>query len=166
MTDDALAQELIDMTERDRRLQGGALGDDFAAQLAHRRVTVCNGDRLAEILDSHGWPTMSSVGTEAARRAWLVAQHADRQLDLQRRALTLMSRAVEAGEAEPRHLAMLRDRVLVNEGRRQIYSTQIAGVVDGAPVPWPCEEPERMDERRAGVGLDPFHVHVTRHAPA
>jgi hypothetical protein len=109
---------------------------------------------------------MSSVGTEAARRAWLVAQHADRQLDLQRRALTLMSRAVEAGEAEPRHLAMLRDRVLVNEGRRQIYGTQIAGVVDGAPVPWPCEDPERMDERRAGVGLDPFHVHVTRHAPA
>jgi hypothetical protein len=47
MTDDALAQELIDMTERDRRLQGGALGDDFAAQLAHRRVTVCNGI---------GWP--------------------------------------------------------------------------------------------------------------
>ncbi|GGQ83084.1 DUF6624 domain-containing protein [Couchioplanes azureus] len=166
MTDDALAQELIDMTEQDRNLQSGALGDDFAAQLAHRRVTVHNGDRLAEILDSHGWPTISSVGVEAARRAWLVAQHADRQLDLQRKALTLMTQAVEAGEADPQHLAMLRDRVMVNEGRRQIYGTQIAGVVDGAPVPWPCEDPEGMDERRAEVGLDPFLVHVTKHAPA
>lgn len=166
MTDDALAQELMEMTEQDRQLQSGALSDDFAAQLAHRRVTVRNGDRLAEILDSHGWPTVSSVGAEAARRAWLVAQHADRQLHLQRKALTLMTLAVEAGEADPQHLAMLRDRVLVNEGRRQICGTQIAGVVDGAPVPWPCEDPERMDERRAGMGLDPFQVHVTRHAPA
>ena len=154
------------MTERDRQLQGGALSHDFAAQLAHRRVTVHNADRLAEILDSHGWPTTSSVGAEAARRAWLIAQHADRQLDLQRKALALMARAVQEGEANPAHLAMLRDRVLVNEGRQQIYGTQIAGVVDGVPVPWPCEDPERMDARRAEVGLDPFHVHVTKYAPS
>lgn len=104
------------MTDQDRRLQGGTLGEDFAAHLAHRRVTVHNAGRLAEILDSHGWPTTTSVGAEAARRAWPVAQHADRQLELQRRALTLMTTAVQAGEADPRHLAMLQDRILVNEG--------------------------------------------------
>ncbi|MEU4242673.1 DUF6624 domain-containing protein [Actinoplanes sp. NPDC026619] len=125
-----------------------------------------NGDRLAEILHSRGWPTVSSVGDEAARRAWLVAQHADRRLDPQRTALTLMAQAVQAGEADSGHLAMLRDRVLVNEGRPQIYGTQIAGVVDGQPVPWPCEDPEGMDARRAEVGLDPFRIHVTKHAPA
>jgi hypothetical protein len=160
-----LAQELIEMTDADRRAQAGALGDDYAAQLVHRRITVANGDRLAEIMDRHGWPTVSLVGAEAARRAWLVAQHADRQLQVQRRALELMAQAVLAGEASAEHLAMLRDRVLVNEGRPQVYGTQIAGVVDGAPVPWPCEDPERMDERRAEVGLAPFAVHVARHAP-
>jgi hypothetical protein len=165
MTEEALAQELIDMTDEDRRLQGGALSDDVAAQLAYRRVTVRNGDRLAEILDTHGWPTVTLVGAEAARRAWLVAQHADRQLELQRRALALMTQAVDAGEASAQHLAMLCDRVLVNEGRPQIYGTQIAGVVDGAPVPWPCEDPDHMDERRAEVGLDPFAVHIAKHAP-
>ncbi|MCO8276809.1 hypothetical protein M1L60_40140 [Actinoplanes sp. TRM 88003] len=166
MTDDALAQELIDMTDEDRRLQSGALGDDLAAQLAHRRVTVRNGDRLAEILDEQGWPTAELVGPEAARRAWLVAQHADRQLPLQRRALVLLTEAVQAGQAEPAQLAMLHDRLLVNEGRPQIYGTQIAAVVEGRPVPWPCEDPEGMDQRRAEAGLDPFAVHVTKHAPA
>ncbi|MGK5679130.1 DUF6624 domain-containing protein [Actinoplanes sp. URMC 104] len=166
MTHDTLAQELIEMTDEDRRLQGGALGDDPAGRLAHRRVTVRNGDRLAEILDRHGWPTVTAVGAEAARRAWLVAQHADQQLDVQRRALALMTEAVAAGEGEPQHLAMLRDRVLVNEGRPQIYGTQIAGVADGAPVPWPCEDPDRMDERRAEVGLDPYLVHIARHGQA
>ena len=166
MVNDVLARELIDMTDEDRRLQPGAFGADFAAQLAYRRVTVRNGDRLAEILDEHGWPTAELVGPEAARRAWLVAQHADRQLHLQRRALTLMTEAVRAGRGDAAQLAMLHDRLLVNEGRSQIYGTQIAGVVDGAPVPWPCEDPERTDDRRARVGLDPFAVHVARHAPA
>jgi len=166
MTNETLAQELIDMTAEDLRLQAGALSDDFAAQLEYRRVTVHNGDRLAEIIDAHGWPTARLVGEEAARRAWLVAQHADRQLDLQRRALALMTEAVRAGDADAAQLAMLRDRLLVNEGRPQIYGTQIAGVVDGAPVPWPCEEPEKMDQRRAEVGLDSFAVHIAKHSPA
>lgn len=163
--DTNLANELTQMTDEDRRLQAGALSDDVAAQLAYRRVTTRNGDRLVEILDRHGWPTIDMVGAEAARRAWLVAQHADRQLDLQRRALALLTKAVERGQADPQHLAMLRDRVLVNEGHRQIYGTQIAAVVDGAPVPWPCEDPERIDALRAQVGLAPFAVHVAKHSP-
>lgn len=166
MDNDTLAQELIDMTDEDRLLQSGALGDDLVAQLAYRRVTVRNGDRLAQIMDEHGWPTAELVGREAARRAWLVAQHADRQLHLQRRALALMTEAVHAGKGDTTQLAMLHDRLLVNEGRPQIYGTQIAGVVNGTPVPWPCEHPEQMDQRRAEVGLDPFAVHVAKHAPA
>jgi hypothetical protein len=165
MVDEAIAQELIDMTDEDRRLQAGALSDDHAARLAHRRVTVRNGDRLAEIIDEYGWPTPELVGEEAARRAWIVAQHADHQLHLQRRALALMTEAVRAGGDDPARLAMLHDRLLINEGRPQIYGTQIAGIVDGAPVPWPCENPEQMDQRRAEVGLDPFAVHIARHAP-
>lgn len=163
MTNEALARELIAMTDKDRELQAGALADDFAAQLRYRRVTVRNGDRLAAILDEHGWPTAALVGAEAARRAWLVAQHADRQLDLQRRALALLEEAVAAGDAEAAQLAMLRDRVLVNEGHPQRYGTQIAGVDGGAPVPWPCESPEDLDARRAEVGLEPFAVHVEKH---
>jgi hypothetical protein len=164
MTNDALAQELIALTDEDRALQAGALSGDPAARLAHRRVTVRNADRLAELLDAGGWPTVSLVGAEAARRAFLIAQHADQQLDLQRRVLPLLAAAVEAGEADPSTLAMLRDRILVNEGRPQIYGTQIAGVADGAPVPWPVADPDGMDARRAEAGLAPFADHVARHA--
>lgn len=73
-----------------------------------------------------------------------------------------MRQAVSAGSAGPRELAFLCDRTLVNEGREQVYGTQIAGVKDGAPVPWPCEEPERMDERRAEVGIEPFDEYVAQ----
>ncbi|MFI9205515.1 DUF6624 domain-containing protein [Streptomyces sp. NPDC053048] len=158
----ALVEELTTMAAADQRSSVHANSDDPAEQLAWRRLTARHGDRLGEIMDEYGWPTAAMVGEEAARAAWLIAQHADRQLDVQRRALKLMQQAVSAGTAGPRELAFLRDRTLVNDGRKQIFGTQIAGVKDGAPVPWPCEEPERMDELRAEVGIEPFAEYVAK----
>ncbi|MFE7562537.1 DUF6624 domain-containing protein [Kitasatospora sp. NPDC057500] len=164
MTSDlaAVAAELSVMVAADHEAARHANSDDPAEQLAWRRLTAQHADRLGEIMDAIGWPTVELVGEDAARAAWLIAQHADRQLDVQRRALRLMERAVADGAASPRDLAFLRDRTLVNEGRRQIYGTQIAGVKDGSPVPWPCEEPERMDARRAEVGIPPFAEYVAQ----
>ncbi|MGW2089913.1 DUF6624 domain-containing protein [Streptomyces sp. NPDC001880] len=162
----ALAAELTEMATADHQSSIRANSDDPADQLAWRRLTARHGDRLGEIMAEYGWPTADLVGEEAARAAWLIAQHADRQLDIQRRALHLMEQAVSAGAAGPRELAFLRDRTLVNEGRKQVYGTQIAGVKDGTPLPWPCEEPERMDALRAEVGIEPFDEYVARFAVA
>ncbi|MGW4234258.1 DUF6624 domain-containing protein [Streptomyces sp. NPDC004980] len=162
----ALTAELTDMAAADHESSIHANSDDPAEQLAWRRLTARHGDRLGEIMDEYGWPTAEQVGEEAARAAWLIAQHADRQLDVQRRALLLMEQAVSAGSTGPRELAFLRDRTLVNEGRKQVYGTQIAGVKDSAPMPWPCEEPERMDELRAEVGIEPFDEYVAKFAMA
>ncbi|MFF7874135.1 DUF6624 domain-containing protein [Streptomyces californicus] len=156
----ALAKELTAMAAADQQSSSHANSDDPAEQLAWRRLTAQHGDRLGQIMAEYGWPTTDMVGEEAARAAWLIAQHADRQLDVQRRALQLMQQAASAGAASWRDLAFLHDRTRVNEGRKQTYGTQIAGVKDGAPVPWPCDEPERMDELRAEVGIEPFDEYV------
>ncbi|MFK0295349.1 DUF6624 domain-containing protein [Streptomyces sp. NPDC090442] len=166
-TDDdltAVAAELVAMAAADHAATARANAPDFADQLAWRRLTARHADRLTEILDAHGWPTADRFGPDAARAAWLVAQHADRQLDVQRRALRLLERAVADGLAAPRDLAFLHDRTRVNEGREQRYGTQIAGVRDGAPIPWPCEHPEEMDRRRTEVGIPPFDEYVARFA--
>ncbi|GAA2789795.1 hypothetical protein GCM10010441_13700 [Kitasatospora paracochleata] len=160
------AAELTAMVAADHQAARQANSDDPAEQLAWRRLTARHADRLSEIMDAHGWPTADLVGEEAARAAWLIAQHADRQLDVQRRALRLMEQAVADGAASPRDLAFLRDRTLVNEGQKQIYGTQIAGVREGSPIPWPCEDPEHMDERREEVGIPPFSEYVAQFSPA
>lgn len=152
------------MAVADHQSSVHANSDDPAEQLAWRRLTARHGDRLNEIMDEYGWPRTQLVGEEAARAAWLIAQHADRRLDVQWRALQLVRQAVSAGSARPRELAFLRDPTLVNEGRQQIYGTQIAGVKDWAPIPWPCEEPERMDELRTEVGIEPFDEYVAKYS--
>jgi hypothetical protein len=44
----------------------------------------------------------------------------------------------------------------VNEGREQVYGTQMCGTADGAAIPWPIEDPDGVDERRAAAGLEPL----------
>ncbi|MFI8851620.1 DUF6624 domain-containing protein [Streptomyces sp. NPDC053499] len=166
-----LRHELIAMKAADQAAAPRANSDDPAEQLAWRRVTARHGDRLRTLLEKHGhWPAAAEVGEEAALGAWLVAQHADRQLDVQRLALRLLEQAVQDGSAGPEgpsRLAFLRDRLHVNAGLPQRYGTQIQGVAaDGAPVPWPVEDEEKLDAHRAEVGIPPFARYTERHAPA
>lgn len=109
---------------------------------------------------ARGWPGRSLVGEQGAEHAWLLAQHADRQLEFQRHALALLRVAVAAGEATNRQLAYLSDRVCMNEGREQIYGTQMGGVRDGTVVPWPIQAPETVDDRRAAMSLDALATYV------
>ncbi len=55
-------------------------------------------------------------------------------------------------EVSPGDVAYLTDRVLVNEGKPQVYGTQFHEV-NGHPEPRPIEDPDSVDVRRAGVGL-------------
>ena len=126
------------------------------------RVSAANTDRLRQVIERHGWPGRSLVGEDGAQHAWLLAQHADRQLDFQRWALSLLADAVDRGEATARQLAYLTDRVRMNEGREQRYGTQLADVRDGMVVPWPVEDPDQLDARRAAVGLEPFFEYVAQ----
>ncbi|WP_369390126.1 DUF6624 domain-containing protein [Streptomyces sp. CG1] len=160
-----LAAELEQMAAADHELAVRGHSDDPAEQLAWRRLTTRHADRLGEIMDEHGWPAADLVGPEAARAAWLIAQHADRRLDIQRRALRLLEQVVAENRATARELAFLRDRTLVNEGHEQIYGTQIAGIHNGSPVPWPSIDPEHLDERREQAGIEPYEEYIARHTP-
>lgn len=107
---------------------------------------------LSGIVDAHGWPMISRVGPQGAHDAWLLAQHADADPDFQERCLALLRAAVPAGEADGKDLAYLEDRVAIARGREQIYGTQFH-LVDGVMLPKPIADPDRVDERRAAVGL-------------
>lgn len=157
--DGSLRGELLRMRDADLELRAelardGSLFEGYAERMAalHRR----NALRLREVLSSRGWPGRSLAGEDGAEAAWLVLQHAIGDPELLRGALPLLERAVEAGEAEPRHLAMLVDRVRTLEGGPQLYGTQHDWDDAGELSPLPVEEPAGVDERRRRVGLEPL----------
>jgi hypothetical protein len=112
-------------------------------------------DRLQEIVDEFGWPTFDLVGRKGATAAWLIAQHADFDVEFQEQMLDLMRPEVEAGNADASEQAYLVDRVAVNRGELQTYGTQM-GCVDGKAVSGSIRDEATVDERRAEVGLQPL----------
>lgn len=157
-----LRAELLAMRDEDQRMRRELVrqmnSEEGVDSVFGARVVAMderNTARLGEILDEHGWPGWSLVGQEGARAAWVLAQHADRDPDFQRRALSLLGAAVDQGEASGENLAFLTDRVRRAEGRPQLYGTQTR-IVDCARVPYPIQDPEMVDARRAEVGLGPI----------
>lgn len=135
-------------------------GDDRTAEElfgAMDSVDAANSQRVSEILDEFGWPGWSLVGEDGAEAAWVLIQHADLRPELQKRGLALLEAAVAAGDASPGDLAYLTDRVLVAEGKPQLYGTQVSVEGDGTVLPrTPIHDPENVDARREEMGLSPL----------
>jgi hypothetical protein len=133
------------------------LREELKSEYERLGVTIKEADeantkRLAEIVEQHGWPTNTLVGQDGANAAWLLVQHADRNHKFQRKCLDLMT-ALPKSEVSQRDLAYLTDRVLLAEGKKQLYATQMDSA-DGKWVPRPLEDPENVDQRRADHGLE------------
>jgi hypothetical protein len=147
--DEELRAELLRRTEKDQ-IARKALDTDAMLAADGENLPWLRG-----VIASRGWPGASLVGTDGAFAAWLLAQHMDADPAFQRECLDLMTAAVEAGEATVRELAYLTDRVLLAEGQPQVYGTQVTRE-DGQVLPRDVRDPDRLDERRAAVGLGPF----------
>ena len=122
------------------------------------KIDADNTKWLKEVVKTHGWPGKSLVGKDGARSAWLLVQHADADRKFQRQCLDLITR-LPKGEVAPQHLALLTDRVLLAEGKKQIYGTQFT-IQDGKLVPRPLKAPAGVDRRRKAVGLPPLAEYV------
>lgn len=119
------------------------------------RIDADNTAWMKRVVRVHGWPGISLVGPDGAQAAWLLAQHADRDHDFQRECLSLLQAAYENGEATGADVAYLTDRVLVAEGKKQIYGTQFR-TEKGESQPYPIEDEGNLDARRRQMGLEPF----------
>ncbi|MGH2446484.1 MAG: TrmH family RNA methyltransferase [Candidatus Limnocylindria bacterium] len=117
-------------------------------------VNAVNAERLGQLIVEHGWPGLREVGADGVDAAWMLAQHADR-VNVERRAwLPLLRTAVETGEADPRHLATLTDRVAAVAGEPQEYGTIVMLAADGEPeLPLAVRDAGHLEARRAGLGL-------------
>jgi hypothetical protein len=150
-----LRDELLRMLAEDQAARAEVERHDFADDAANARLKAVdekNTARLKALVTESGWPTRTRVGARAAQAAWLLALHADHDVAFQKHSLTLLEQAVTQGEAEPKGLAYLTDRVLLAEGKPQRYGTQFHRP-QGSLVPRPMEAPAQVDARRAQMGL-------------
>ena len=155
-----LAEELIRLGKADQAIrQQIPQGKDPDFWKRMESEDKLREQRLAQIIADKGWPLVSQVGHEAAKSAWLIAQHG--ASDFLERCLPLMQAAADRHELPLSSLALSIDRVLMHKGKEQRYGSQF-GMKDGHTVPYPIEDMAHLDERRASMGLEPYEQYHKR----
>jgi hypothetical protein len=140
-----------------------ALGRDEKAEFDKltakvKAVDEDNTKWLKGVVEQHGWPTRTLVAQDGANAAWLLVQHADADPKFQRQCLDLMAK-LPKDEVSPANLGYLNDRVLLAEGKKQLYGTQFM-FVGGKWKPRPIEDEANVDKRRAEAGMSPLVDYV------
>jgi hypothetical protein len=155
-----LRSELISMHKEDQRIlheliDSGELGEvEYHPRMKalHEQNTI----RVKEIIAEFGWPSISLVGKDGSKATWLIVQHAVLDLEFMGHCLSLLKNAVSLNEAEGWCLAYLQDRILTMSGKLQIYGTQHDIDSNDVAFPMPIEEPNRVEELRKEIGLEPL----------
>lgn len=140
-----------------------AYGRDSEEMRAHwkliQETDSVNLIKIKKILDERGWLGANVIGGQGNATLFLVIQHAD--LETQLKYLPMMRDAVKEGNARASSLALLEDRVALRQGERQIYGSQIGRDQDtGEFYVSPLIEPEKVNERRAAVGLGTIEEYI------
>ena len=162
VTNPALRKELLALLERDQNIrnemiQAGA--DHPSKELAARMEVIDrqNTSRMKGIIKHHGWPGAGLVGWDGSDAAFFLIQHADHRT--QEELLPLVQKEFRRGNLSGPNYALFIDRVLVGDGRPQIYGSQPRPFNQwdgGVPVFYPIADEANVDKRRAEVGLGPL----------
>ena len=120
-----------------------------------------NQIQVKQILDERGWLGPDIIGERGNTTLFLVIQHSD--LETQLRYLPMMRIAVAEGNAKAQDLALLEDRVLLGQGKKQIYGSQIWKDKDtGQHSIAPLDDPDNVNIRRAKIGLRNIEDYISR----
>jgi hypothetical protein len=111
--------------------------------------------KVEKILTEYGWLGSDIIGEKGNKTLFLVIQHADTQTQL--KYFPMLREAVKNGKANAGYLALMEDRVLLAQGEKQIYGSQLEmDYKTNLYIISPMIDPDNVDQRRAEVGLKPL----------
>lgn len=143
----AIKTELHAIYERDQKTRTGA---DSASFMHY--IDSCNLVQVKILLDKYGWIGRSLIGDKANSALFLVVQHAD--LETQLRYFPLLQKSAEIGESKFSNVALMQDRILMRQEKKQMYGSQVVfNKVTGSPEFYPIDDEKNVNIRRAKMGM-------------
>ena len=113
------------------------------------------------IIEKHGWPGPEVIGEEGVNTLFMLVQH-NNNVDIQKKYLPFIKKAVNDGKEYPTDLALLEDRIAMYSNEMQTYGTQIRSDENKILYVWPIKNPEDVNKRRLRIGLDPLETYLKR----
>lgn len=137
---------LADIHEKDQAVRTGGEGD-------MNTIDSLNQQQVVSIIERCGFPTKDAVGEEGMTTVFLVLQHSSSSLMAYY--YPQIKRAVEQGDIRKSSFALMQDRLLMWNGYKQIYGSQIS-----SGSLYDLEDPETVNERRTDMDLGPIEDYV------
>ncbi len=114
-----------------------------------------NQELIISIIEKCGMPTLNEVNQEQMDAIWLGLQHTENKYRI--KYFPLIEKAVKNGDLRKEQYALMKDRILMDEGNPQIFGSQIKN-----GKLYDLEEPETVNERRQEMGLEPIEDYLKR----
>jgi hypothetical protein len=156
-TQPKLREQLSEMVTADQDARSAAIQPKVAnrQELMDKvsRIDAANLPQVKAIFARYGFPTRAMVGLDGVSSAFLLVQHSDKDPAFQAQALKLAEPLLERHELSRQMYALLTDRMLLAQGKKQLYGTQ-ATFVHGKAKPRPLSDPQNVDARRAGMAME------------
>ncbi len=145
-------EEIYDIDQDIRQQLGSAKAEERGQVLKQmQQIDSANQVQLKAILNQYGWLAKSKVGQKASDAIFLVVQHSDKEL--MKQYLPALQKLSQQKEASPTHAAMMEDRLLMWEGKKQKYGTQGFSTPIRKTFIWPIQDPVKVNELRKQVGF-------------
>ncbi len=130
----------------------GQTEEEYRAELWKLQAVIDSANMVyvEKYFNEHGYPGKSVVGEPTNTAAWFVLQHSDKIAQY----FPLIKKAGKFGELPYNLVAMMEDRLLMEQNKPQIYGTQGKRIGNGKPFIWPIENPENVNQRRQDAGFN------------
>lgn len=109
-------------------------------------VDLVNNDLIKRVIKQHGYPTQKMIGEKGMQAFWLLVQHQDNDIDLQKQCL-------KRCDFEPKNVAFLTDRILLAENKKQKFGTQYM-IKNNKLVIRPVVDVKNLNKRRIECDLN------------
>jgi len=118
-----------------------------------------NINKVISIINKCGMPTLDNVNTHQMDAIWLVFQHT--QHSIIKEYFPLFQESAKNGNTKLSHIALMTDRLLMNEGKPQLYGSQIQQACKNKWEIYDLDKPKTVDKRRHEMGLKPLSEYVS-----
>lgn len=141
-----------DLRFREKLIKEKKLSEGYNNEM--ETLHIKNAEKLNEIIDEIGFPTIEKVGIDASESAWLIIQHSISKPDFMKKCLKLLGNLAVENKAYETNLAHLTDRINVLEGKPQLYGTQFDWDENGELSPNAFDDLLKVNLRRLKIGLN------------
>ncbi len=117
---------------------------------------------LKAIFKTNGYPTFEKVGKESSNNFFILVQHSDVDVKFQEKMLPLIKIQVDKKQVKGGNYAFLYDRVQINNGRQQLYGTQLGYDNEGNAFSKNLKDKETVNARRSEFGMTPLEDYLSK----